>query len=143
MRTLLLSLVTILSIGSPSIASARKQESVKPEAVKSETFTLHTGKQKKVARWELSIKFVTVMEDSRCPVGVNCIQAGNAKIQVKVTSRSGETKMMELNTNAGAKGDQFGRYTINLVSLTPKPKQGSNPAQTRYTAKFSIQRSGS
>jgi len=140
---LFLTLVTILSIGATSIVSAHKQENAKPETIKSETFALHTGKQKKVARGELTIKFVAVMEDSRCPVGVNCISAGNAKIQVKVTDRRGQTKTMELNTNSRAKGDQFESYTINLVSLTPKPKQGSNPARARYSAEFSVQRSSS
>ncbi|HKA21576.1 MAG TPA: hypothetical protein VKN18_25090 [Blastocatellia bacterium] len=140
MRNLILTVVTILSIGATSVASAHRQETVKSEAVKSETFTLRAGKQKRVARGELTIKFVNVIEDSRCPVGVNCIQAGNAKIQVKVTDRRGQTKTMELNTNKEPKGDQLGPYAINLVNLEPQPMKEGKPARSRYTARFSIQR---
>lgn len=135
MKTLLLTLVAILGFSTTTIAAAHK-----PETFKLDTFALRNGKQRTVARGELTIKFVTVMEDSRCPAGVNCIWAGNAKIQLKVTDRSGRTKMMELNTNGEPKGDQFGRYAINLVNVTPKPTQNRKPTPSRYTARLSVQR---
>ena len=138
MRNLFLIVVTILTLGSTSVASAHRQETVKSEAVKSETVTLRAGNQKRLARGELTIKFVNVIEDSRCPAGVNCIQAGNAKIQIKVTDRRGQTKTMELNTNKDPKEDKLGPYAISLVSLAPQPMKDRKPA--RYTARFSIQR---
>jgi hypothetical protein len=140
MRTLFLTVFTALSIGATSVASAHRQETVKPETIKSETFTLRAGHQKRVARGELTIKFVNVIEDSRCPVGVNCIQAGNAKIQIKVTDRRGQTKTMELSTNKDPKGDRLGPYAINLVSLAPQPTKDGKPTRSRYTARFSIER---
>ena len=135
MKTLLLALVAILSIGTTTIASANRPETFKPK-----TFALRYGNQKTIARGELRIRFVTVMEDSRCPVGVNCVWAGNAKIQVRVSDRRGHSKMIELNTNGEPRAAQFGRYAINLVNLTPQPRQNSKPAPSRYTAMFSIQR---
>ena len=140
MRTLFLTVFTMLSIGATSVASAHRQETVKPETIKSETFTLRAGHQKRVARGELTIKFVNVIEDSRCPVGVNCIQAGNAKIQIKISDRRGQTKTMELSTNTDPKADRLGPYAITLVSLAPQPTKDDKPAQSRYTARFSIQR---
>jgi len=136
MRTLFLTVVTILSIGATSVAFDR-QETAKPESIKSETFPLRAGNQKRVARGELTIKFVNVIEDSRCPVGVSCIQSGNARIQVKVTAR-GQTKTMELNTDKDPKGDKLGTYAINLVKLAPLPMKDRKPG--RYTARLSIQR---
>lgn len=140
MKRLLMTVIAIISIGTTTFAAVHKQESDKPEAIKSETFTLRGGSQRKVARGELTIKFISVLEDSRCPVGVNCITAGNAKIQVKVTDRRGRTKVVELNTNREPKGDKFGKYGINLVNLSPEPKQGGQPARSHYTARLSIQR---
>ena len=133
MKTLLLALVAILSIGTTTIASQNR-----PETLRHETFSVRYGNQKRIARGELTMRFITVMEDSRCPVGVNCVWAGNAKIKVKVTDRRGHSKVMELNTNGEPRGEQFGRYAINLVSLTPEPRQNSKPARSRYTATFSI-----
>jgi hypothetical protein len=145
MKTLVLSLVAILGIGPTSSISAVpdpqtfKTESFRPESLKPETIALRAGTQRTTARGELTIKFVTVMEDSRCPVGVNCVWAGNAKIRLKVTDRRGRTKMMELNTNAEPKIDQVGRYSISVVNLTPKPVQNRRHTP-RYNAMLSIQR---
>ena len=133
MKTLLLALVAILSIGTTTIASPNR-----PETFKRETFSLRYGNQRTIARGELTIRFVTVMEDSRCPIGVNCVWAGNAKIKVRVTDRRGRSKVMELNTSGEPRGGQFGRVTINLVNLTPQPRQNAKPARSRYTAMFSI-----
>ena len=139
MKTLLLTLVAILSIGATNISAAQKPETFRTENFKPETFALRSGTQRTVARGELTIKFVTVVEDSRCPVDVNCVWAGNAKIKLRVTDRRGRTKMMELNTNGEPKGDQFGRYNISLVNLTPKPAERRR-TPLRYNARLSIQR---
>ncbi len=39
----------------------------------------------------VSIKFMEVMEDSRCPEGVDCIWAGRAIVKAKVTA-NGKTE---------------------------------------------------
>jgi hypothetical protein len=140
MKTLLLTLVAILGIGATNTSAALEPKSFKPDTFKSETIALRNGTQRTVARGELTIKFVTVVEDSRCPVDVNCVWAGNAKIQVKVTDHRGRTKIMELNTNAEPKVDQLGRYAISLMNLTPKPTQNRKHTPSRYNARLSIQR---
>ena len=101
--------------------------------------TIKINKQKKFSQSKITIKFVSVMEDSRCPMGVNCIQAGNAKIKVEISN--GTTKeTFEINTTMGAKGASFGGYAINLIELTPIPNQKNKINQKSYKAKFSIVR---
>ena len=145
MKTLLLTLVAILGIGATNGSAAAREpvtfkpKIFKPKAFKSETIVLRNGTHRTAARGELTIKFVTVLEDSRCPVGVNCVWAGNAKIQLRVADRQGHIKMLELNTNGDPNVGQFGGYAISLVNLTPKPTQNRHTA-SRYNAKLSIQR---
>lgn len=127
MKTFILALIVILGMTTATFAS------------KSDTLTLRSGQQKSAVRGDLRVKFISVLEDSRCPPESACVWAGNAKIKVKVTDRRGRTKMMEINTNAGPKGDQFGGYAVNLTSLT-QPKQKGTPGTTRYTATFSVER---
>lgn len=43
----------------------------------------------------VTIKFLEVLEDSRCPKGVNCIWAGRAIVKVQVTN-NGQTTEKEL-----------------------------------------------
>ena len=48
----------------------------------------------------LAIKFVAVESDSRCPKDVNCVWAGNAAVQVQV-STGRRSKTLTLNTRPG------------------------------------------
>jgi hypothetical protein len=128
MKILILTLIAIL--GMTTITSAAKPEK----------FTLRPGQQKRAAGGELRIKFVSVVEDSRCPVGVDCIWAGNAQIKVIATDERGEKKEMTMNTTMGPQGDQFAGYAINLVSLTPVPTAKGKAASSRYRATFTVAR---
>lgn len=106
-------------------------------AQKADSITLKRGQQKKAGHNEITIKFVSVMEDSRCPEKAACVWAGNAKIEVLVSDRHGK-KTLTMNTNMGNHGDQYGGWAINLISLTPKA-DGKMP-QSAYRAVFSIER---
>ena len=105
-----------------------------------ETLTLKRGQQKTAAKAEIIIKFVSVTEDSRCPVDANCVWAGNAKVHVKVTDRHGGMKMMVMNATMGPKGDQYNGWAIYLTSLDPPPKSSKKINQRSYTAIFTITR---
>jgi hypothetical protein len=106
-------------------------------AQKTDSVTLKPGQQKKAGHNEITLKFVSVMEDSRCPEKAACVWAGNAKIQVLVADRHGK-RTLTMNTNMGNKGDQYGGWAINLISLTPKA-DGKMP-QSAYRAVFSVER---
>jgi len=68
-------------------------------AQKPGTVTLRPGQQKKAGGGTITIKFVSVVEDSRCPPQSACVWAGNAKIQVLIYDRHGkETVTMNTNT---------------------------------------------
>lgn len=128
MKTFILTLITILGIG--GITAAQTTDKV----------TLKSGQQKSAARTHLKIKFLSVVDDSRCPIDVNCIWAGNAKIRVQITGVRGGPKTFELNTTMGPKGDQFDGWAINLESLTPAPKSGTAIKPKDYRARFTIVR---
>jgi hypothetical protein len=101
---------------------------------------LRRGQQKTEAGSRLKIKFVSVTEDSRCPMDAKCIWAGNAKVNIQVTGPRGETKVFELNTNAGRRGNQFGNYAINLESLNPARRSNKKIRQSDYRVTISVNR---
>jgi hypothetical protein len=115
---------------------------VSTTASSEETLSIKKGSQKRAAGGELTIKFVSVLEDSRCPMNAKCITAGNAKIRVTVSDRHGHTKTMEMNTNAGSgrMGDQFDVYSINLDHLSPDRVIGGRPRPLAYTATINVVR---
>ena len=90
--------------------------------------TIKFGKQKKFSRSKLTVKFVSVVEDSRCPQDVQCVQAGNARIKVEISN--GTTKeIFEMNTTLGPKGASFSGFAIYLDELMPMTKQQENPTK--------------
>ena len=104
-----------------------------------DTVSLKIGQQRTVKPSKVRIKFLSVVEDSRCPTDVNCIWAGNAKIKVLV-STSRTSREFEINTNLGPQGDQLDGWAINLVSLTPHPTSKGAPRASSYVAKFTVTR---
>ncbi len=129
MKSLIVALVAIFAM--TSILSAAQ----KPEAV-----TVKAGQQRLAKKAKLKIKFVSVVEDSRCPENVQCVWAGNAKITVTVTSSRG-SETFEMNTGMGPKGNQFEGWAIELESLKPLPRAESTPIIAKeYVAKFTLTR---
>ncbi|MGB7202120.1 MAG: hypothetical protein WBD16_07615 [Pyrinomonadaceae bacterium] len=104
-----------------------------------ETFTLKVGKQKTAKKSRLKIKFLSVTEDSRCPVGVDCIWAGNAKVKVQITGTH-RSQIFEFNTNLGPKGDIFDGWAITIGNLTPYPHADKPLNPKSYKVKFAIER---
>ncbi len=128
MKVLILTLIAVFGI--TTIATAQSPDK----------FELKAGKEKTAKRSKLKVKFIAVLEDSRCPAGAQCVWAGNAKIKISVTSKRLGTKIFEINTEMGPKGDQFDGYAINLESLTPSPTAVGKIDPKKYKAKFTIVR---
>ena len=101
-------------------------------------FKLQVNKQKVITKDKLKITFVSVLEDSRCPIGVNCIWAGNARLQLKISQAKGASKTFELNTNLQPQVFKFEGYEIKLVDLTPTPKANIRINHNGYTATVSV-----
>lgn len=128
MKSALLSLILLFLFGNVLETQAQKTSPVK--------FTVKH--QKTVTKDDLTIEFVSLIEDSRCPIGVNCIWAGNAKVQIKVSNKKKASKVFELNTNLQPKTVNFECYEIALESLTPHPKADVSTNPNDYTAIFAV-----
>ena len=130
MKMLILTFLMTFPFGAFMTVQAQdKQEEVK----------IQIGEQKTATQDKINIKFLSLVEDSRCPEGVNCVWAGNAKIEVEINCGDHKEKF-EMNTNLGPKGASFDGYAINLVSLSPYPKEGVTVDAKSYLATFNISR---
>jgi hypothetical protein len=127
--TILLAIFTAFVFGAVQTAYAQDEQKA----------TIKFGKQKKFSQSKLTVKFLSVTEDSRCPQGVNCIQAGNARIKVEISN--GTTKeIFEMNTFEGPKGASFSGFAIYLDELLPMTKANTKINQKDYKGKFRIVR---
>jgi hypothetical protein len=95
-------------------------------------FTLPAGKTAAVSGEKLLIKLVSV-QDSRCPQGVTCIQAGEAKclMQITLEGKVSEVTFTSTNGTGAFGGAYFDQYRF-LFQVLPYPVAGRTTAATDY-----------
>jgi hypothetical protein len=99
------------------------------------SFTLAPGETAAVRETDARLTFKRVTEDSRCPVDVSCVWAGDAKIEVTI-SRNGpadETRILSINHET-----TVGNLRIRFVSLAPVPRQADASVPRKYIAEFVV-----
>lgn len=79
----------------------------------------------------LNVRALQVAEDSRCPIGVQCIQAGTVRLEVEV---AGDRPALSLGAPIAA-----GRHWLSLTRACPYPVDGTpiRPADYRFTLQLS------
>lgn len=121
---LLATFIAVNGAAPATVAAAGSRQARKKVAL-DKNFVLSVGQEVSTADGKLKIKFVSVAEDSRCPKGVNCIWAGNARVVLQVGKNNGAGVKLELNTSpregASAGGGAHGQYLIKLVEVAPYP----------------------
>jgi hypothetical protein len=99
-------------------------------------FNLAVGKTATLSGSDYRITFNRVTDDSRCPVDVQCVWAGDARIELTVSRNSapGDTRAISLTSpnNEVTVGD----LRIRFVSLAPTPRQSEPPASRAYIARL-------
>jgi hypothetical protein len=90
----------------------------------------------KVNALNVTLTPLEVTDDSRCPVGVQCIWAGTVKVKTKVESGLGSTEVeIQLNTPVTTEAE-----TITLTEVTPNPKAQEKIELADYQFTFEITR---
>ncbi|HIG74791.1 MAG TPA: hypothetical protein EYQ24_09530 [Bacteroidetes bacterium] len=74
-----------------------------------------------------ALRFVDVVEDSRCPVDVACVWEGRAKVQLAASLADGEESRQVLTLPYGSMTEEesaswtVGGMTVTFVDLIPAP----------------------
>ncbi|HEY9405694.1 MAG TPA: hypothetical protein VIQ24_23795 [Pyrinomonadaceae bacterium] len=103
-----------------------------------QTVQVRVGREASVTAHRLKIRFVAVREDSRCPEGVQCIWAGNARVAVRLSHAGRRAANVELNTMKEPQEITYGNYTIKMTNLAPRPTQNRPPKARDYVATFVV-----
>lgn len=95
------------------------------------------------ARFEaagVSVTFVVVAGDSRCPLNVTCVWQGDGEVVLDLRSEGAERRVV-LHTGVDPRAAEFGGVVIELVRLTPEPVDDPLTGSAAYRA-FLVARSG-
>lgn len=103
-------------------------------------FELRNGRSVRIEGERLTVSFSRVAEDSRCPKGVECIWAGNAKVVLRLSKARGRASAISLNTGVDPKQGDYRGYEVKLVKLDPYPKEGRQIRRRDYVATLVVSR---
>ncbi|WP_159017671.1 hypothetical protein [Cognatiluteimonas profundi] len=81
-----------------------------------QSFAMHPGESVTLAD-NSALRYLRVVNDSRCPPGVQCIWAGDAEVAFEWKPAGGGMTAFSLHTGKGAKQQVLGERTLVLVSL--------------------------
>lgn len=104
-----------------------------------QSFRLGRGETAAVGADGLTVRFASVVEDSRCPLGVVCVRAGEARVHLELRAPGAGTDEVILATEGGQpRYASFAGYDVRLVDLDPRPRTGvPHPA---YVATLRVSR---
>jgi FlaG/FlaF family flagellin (archaellin) len=110
------------------------------QAQTTQQLKMQVGAQKKAFKNKITVQFIEVVEDSRCPEDVNCVWAGNAKVKIKVRKGSGAWKTLEVNSGNAPQTVEFQGYEIKMTNLTPTPRSNIRINRNGYVATFALRK---
>jgi hypothetical protein len=103
-------------------------------------FSLPLGKTAAVKGTGARITFNRVADDSRCPVDVQCVWAGDARIELTVTGQGGPADPKVVSITPPNNEVTSGDLRIRFVGLAPAPKQSEPSASRAYVAQLVVTR---
>ncbi len=112
--------IFILGVFFTFTACDEKREETPTDNKFGEPIALELGASSDIQAGELTISFDKLVEDSRCPNGVDCIWQGQAAIQILVN----ETSTVDLIMQAGKEDlatDTLDNYIYTLLDVSPYP----------------------
>jgi hypothetical protein len=85
---------------------------------------------------DLQVTFTSVVQDSRCPIDVQCIQSGSVVINAKFSAHG---KTINKNISLGINSEEFEGYKISVVSVSPDRKSKSEIKPDAYVVTFHVE----
>lgn len=104
-----------------------------------DTVHLRFGDAVTIAQSGLRVQFRNVVTDSRCPIDVVCVWAGDAHVQIAVGDAT-TTQTYDLHSFLEPKAVQHDAYRFQLVEVGPSRRSTETPRESQYYVKLVITR---
>jgi hypothetical protein len=98
-------------------------------------FELAPGTPVQLSGTGVRVTFLEVVNDSRCPVDVVCVTAGDAEVRLSVAGE-GEDRTVSLHTMQEPRSSTIGAVRLELTGLTPSPRSTVTVPAQEYRARI-------
>jgi hypothetical protein len=104
-----------------------------------QSFELRVGETATVEEAGLTIGFTGVTNDSRCPIDVVCIRAGDATLRLTLRRLPQPATLVEVKT-PGPPDAVYDGYSIEVLTLLPAPRASTPTDPNAYVATLVVDR---
>lgn len=102
---------------------------------------LAAGEARRVPETDLTLTFVRLVADSRCPTGVTCVREGDAAVLVRVDRAGSAAVDLTLHTSGPGSGDVVvDNVLVTLIDVMPYPREDQTPRPEEYRVTLLIRR---
>ncbi|HRH26489.1 MAG TPA: hypothetical protein PLF31_03435 [Candidatus Paceibacterota bacterium] len=124
--------------GPPDVIPQRGPEDViegeNTAATGTKSMVIDTSVGVGVSAYGIKVEPIEIVEDSRCPIDVQCIQMGTVRVKATVTSaRDTTTVEFTLGEAETVSGD-----VITLSAVSPESVSGFDPQTSDYSFRFTV-----
>jgi hypothetical protein len=109
-------------------------------AVLNVPFTLAAGQSGVLDDEELSVTFVRVLDDTRCPIDAMCVWAGDATMAVYARKVGKAAETLDLTLQGNAQGVVYEGFGFHAQHLLPAQLSGEPIPQRDYTVELLVNR---
>lgn len=109
-----------------------------------EPFNLKVNQTASIASENIEIKLINVSEDSRCPVGVQCIWQGQVTVNLNLIKNNNTVENFNLTNRSGDENlasKLVDGYQIKVVKVEPYPTNLKKLSPSDYNVTLEISKS--
>jgi len=146
MRYLILALLTLATACASDPMQLTRElvpqlDTVQLRIAEGETFELRIGQIAATSDGSLFLTLGGVESDSRCPVDVTCVWAGNAAVTIGTGTAGEPWSWRQLNSALDPSQITVGAHTLVLVNVAPERRKGTAVRPSEYRIVLRITRS--
>jgi hypothetical protein len=105
-----------------------------------DTAMLKPGQVVDVGSDGVQLAFREVTEDSRCPINVVCVWAGNAEVVLEARMGRSAWKRLTVNSYVEPRAADYGAYRFHLVEVAPPQETPGTINAPDYRVRIAISR---
>ena len=123
---LTMALVACHSTGTPAPRTASLNQDIQ----------LAPGDQAVFSQQGLTVEFVRIVEDSRCPTDTTCVWAGEVKVQLSIRNNAAQAVQHEVTAGQHA---TVGEFRVIVVQVQPEPISTRTIAPDEYLVTIRVE----
>jgi hypothetical protein len=124
--------------GNPTESGRGQEQSQSLRGLPAEV-VLRYGEERRVDGTVLRVSFGSVLEDSRCPVDVTCVWAGNAKVEIGIAMGTGPTHPLQLNSTVEPRSAVWNGVGVTLLEVKPEARSTRSIPTGEYLVRLRVE----